>query len=110
MRALTDGRTDVTARLLDLLADVRAGRPLERLVIKTPSRVYFVRVDEIDRIEAAGHYVAIHSGREEHLMRTTIREIASRLDPARFVSALATLAMFVVTFVPEPLKFIGDFQ
>jgi len=26
------------------------------------------------------------------------------------VSALATLAMFVVTFVPEPLKFIGDFQ
>jgi len=85
VRALTDGRTDVTARLLDLLADVRAGRPLERLVIKTPSRVYFVRVDEIDRIEAAGHYVAIHSGREEHLMRTTIREIASQLDPARFV-------------------------
>jgi membrane-associated protease RseP (regulator of RpoE activity) len=32
------------------------------------------------------------------------------LDPARFVSALATLAMFVLTFVPEPLKFIGDFQ
>ena len=32
------------------------------------------------------------------------------LDAARFVSALATLAMFVVTFVPEPLKFIGDFQ
>jgi membrane-associated protease RseP (regulator of RpoE activity) len=32
------------------------------------------------------------------------------LDPARFVSALATMAMFVLTFVPEPLKFIGDFQ
>jgi len=32
------------------------------------------------------------------------------LDPARFVSALATLVMFVLTFVPEPLKFIGDFQ
>jgi membrane-associated protease RseP (regulator of RpoE activity) len=30
------------------------------------------------------------------------------LDAPRFVGALATLAMFVLTFVAEPLRFIGD--
>ena len=30
------------------------------------------------------------------------------LDAPRFVGALATMAMFVLTFVAEPLKFIGD--
>ena len=32
------------------------------------------------------------------------------LDPTRFLGALATLAMFALTFVAEPLKFIGELQ
>jgi membrane-associated protease RseP (regulator of RpoE activity) len=32
------------------------------------------------------------------------------LDPQRFIGALATLALFVLTFVAEPLKFIGELQ
>jgi membrane-associated protease RseP (regulator of RpoE activity) len=32
------------------------------------------------------------------------------LDATRFIGALATLAMFVLTFVAEPLKFIGEFK
>ena len=32
------------------------------------------------------------------------------LDATRFVGALATLLMFVLTFVAEPLKFIGDLK
>lgn len=86
VRALAAGDPHAAAaRVLNLVAEVRATRSLERIVIKSANRVYFVRAADIDRIEAAGHYLTLHAGREEHVMRGTIREIAARLDPDRFV-------------------------
>jgi two-component system, LytTR family, response regulator len=86
VRALAGGDAEAAAaRLLGLVAAVRAGRHLERMVIKTATRVYFVRAADVDRIEAAGHYLTLHVGREAHVMRGTIREIAARLNPDRFV-------------------------
>ena len=72
-------------RLLNLVAAVRTSRYLERIVIKSASRVYFVRAADVDRIQASGHYLTLHVGREEHVIRGTIREIAARLHPDRFV-------------------------
>ena len=40
---------------------------------------------DVDRIQASGHYLTLHVGREEHVIRGTIREIAARLHPDRFV-------------------------
>jgi len=76
---------DLTRRLRALVGDVTASRRLERLVVKSRGRVYFVRVDEIDWIESAGHYLALHVAREEHLIRETLRTLERRLDPDRFV-------------------------
>ena len=45
----------------------------------------FVRAEEIDWIEAAGNYVAIHVGPRDHLLRETVSHLESRLDPAHFV-------------------------
>jgi two-component system LytT family response regulator len=47
--------------------------------------VYFVRIEEIDWIEASGHYLTLHAGRDEHVIRGNIRDMESRLDPDRFV-------------------------
>lgn len=85
VRALSLGAPDVTRRLLAVVADIRASRPLERIVVKSKGRVYFVRAADLDRIEAAGHYLTLHIGREEHVIRGTIAEMTSRLDPERFV-------------------------
>jgi two-component system, LytTR family, response regulator len=86
VRALAGGDAEAAAaRLLNLVAAVRTSRYLERIVIKSANRVYFVRAADVDRIEAAGHYLTLHVGREEHVMRGTIREIAARLHPDRFV-------------------------
>jgi two-component system, LytTR family, response regulator len=47
-----------------LLALVRTSSPsqqkLDRLVVKSGGRVFFLRTDEIDWIEAAGNYVRLH--------------------------------------------------
>jgi two-component system LytT family response regulator len=62
-----------------------AGQPwLSRLVVKNAGRVTFVRVDEIDWIEAADYYVRLHVARKSHLLRETMNTLESQLDPARF--------------------------
>jgi two-component system LytT family response regulator len=84
-RALALHEKNVGRRLIAVMADIRAGRPLERLVVKSRGRVYFVRAEEISWIEASGHYLTLHAGRDQHLIRGTITDIESRLDRERFV-------------------------
>jgi two-component system LytT family response regulator len=79
-------RGEFNRQLIRLLDDRLAARkPLERLVIKSGGRIYFLNVEEVDWIEAADNYVELHVGRESHLLRETISGLAARLDPARFL-------------------------
>ncbi|HEX6370826.1 MAG TPA: response regulator [Longimicrobium sp.] len=71
-------------RLLESLAT--AERPaLERFVIRTGTRIYFVPVGEVDWIQAEGNYVRLHTGARTHLLRASITSIADRLDPRVFL-------------------------
>jgi two-component system LytT family response regulator len=73
-------------RLAELLQSVEARRPgLERLMIKSGGRIYFVRIKDIDWIEAAANYVRLHVGKEEHLLRESMSALEKKLDAARFV-------------------------
>jgi two-component system LytT family response regulator len=83
-RALTLHDQDLGRRLSAMMADIRGGVPEDRVAVRARDRVYFVRADEIDWIEASGHYVTLHTGRNEHLIRNTITNLESRLDPRRF--------------------------
>ena len=56
---------DLGRRLLALVNDVKPEPPrVDRLVVKSGGRVFFLRTDEIDWIEAAGNYVRLHLGTE----------------------------------------------
>jgi two-component system LytT family response regulator len=48
--------------------------------VKSGGRVFFVRTDEIDWIEAAGNYVKLHVGNETHLLRETMNAVEAKLD------------------------------
>lgn len=76
----------VDPRLLALAEGVKSGRkPQERLVIKAGGRVFFLKIDEIDWLEAAGNYVRVHCGGEAHLLRETMSGLEVRLDPNKFL-------------------------
>lgn len=60
-------------------------RYLERIVVKSPGRIFFLDVAQIDWIEAADTYVRIHVGRDSHLVRGTMNRLETRLDPNRFL-------------------------
>jgi two-component system, LytTR family, response regulator len=78
-----NGRLD--QRILTLLEELKAGsKYLERLVIKSNGRVFFLDADDIDWIEAEGNYVSVHSGAKSHLLRETISSLESQLDPRKF--------------------------
>ena len=74
-------------------AEPATQRRLDRLVVKSGGATRFIRVVDIDWIEAAGVYVNLHinylsgqpSGSKEVLYRSSLAELADRLDPARFI-------------------------
>jgi two-component system LytT family response regulator len=78
---------DLGKRLLAIVQDVKppAAAHADRLVVKSGGRVYFIRVDEIDWVDAAGNYVRLHVKGESHLFRETMTSMEARLDPERFV-------------------------
>ncbi len=57
----------------------------ERIVVKKARRILFLRVQDIDRIEAAGNYVRLWLPGGCHLLRSTISGIEKKLDPAHFL-------------------------
>ncbi len=72
---------------LKALLDEIKGRPryVERLVIKSRGKIYFLKTDEIDWIEAQGKYEMVHAGREGHLVREGMSKLESELDRKKFV-------------------------
>lgn len=59
-------------------------RKLERLAIKSVGQVSFVKVSEIDWIEAADYYACLHVGPRTHMMRRSMSELEHELDPIMF--------------------------
>ena len=60
-------------------------RGLERLVVRTQERAFFLKTETIDWIEAAGKYVHLHVGKTTHPIRGSMASLEQELDPARFV-------------------------
>jgi two-component system, LytTR family, response regulator len=97
-------------RLTGLLEDLQAQQTrLTRFVIRSAGRIFFLRVEEIDWLEAAGNYVRIHVGRESHLIRETLQSVEGRLDPAKFLRVhRSTVVNFDRIKELQPL-FHGDY-
>jgi two-component system LytT family response regulator len=87
LRLLCDvsGRPGLTLeQALDDAAGVAAGTTDERLAIKDSGRILRVPLEEILWIDAAGDYMCVHTPADTHVLRATMRELETRLDPRRF--------------------------
>jgi two-component system LytT family response regulator len=74
---------DWTDRVRALLKESR-GEFLDRLIIKTQGRVFFLPASEIDWIEAQGNYANLHGGGRAYLFREAIGTLEGKLDPRKF--------------------------
>ena len=75
----------INEKLQALIESMRSQRYLERLVVKSGGRIFFLPVTEIDWIESADNYVNLHCSRESHLIRETLSGLESKLNPEEFL-------------------------
>jgi len=84
---------EVSSRLVSLLdqlqlaADRRdgAGGYLQRFAVRTGDSISFVRVDDVDWIEATDYYATLHCAKKSFLIREPIKELEAKLDPEKFM-------------------------
>jgi two-component system, LytTR family, response regulator len=94
LRAFEAGALDYLLKPFD---DVRFGRALARakeriaqwrdhpvridhLTIRSTSQVTFLKISEIDWIEAADYYACLHVGTKTHMLRRSLSELERELD------------------------------
>ena len=95
-----------------LLADLKppTAKPLERLAVKSSGRVVFVKVDEIDYVEAAHNYVELHVEKQSHLLRETLNSFEARLSEDKFVRISRSVIVNIERIKElEPL-FYGEYR
>jgi two-component system LytT family response regulator len=62
----------------------QAPAKMDRLTIKSAGHVLFICAADIDWVEAADYYASLHVGGKTHLVRRSMNDLESDLDPARF--------------------------
>lgn len=98
-------------RLQSLLDSIRPRQKyLERLVVKSSGRIFFLQVTEIDWIEAADNYVSLHIGRESHLIRETLTALEARIDPEEFVRIRHSAIVNIKKIKELHPLFKGDYE
>jgi two-component system LytT family response regulator len=100
---------DLRERLAALVGQVRPeSRPIDRMMVKSSGRITFLRVDEIDWIEAADNYVRVRAGKEGHLIRETMNHLESQLDRRKFVRIHRSAIVNVDSIAEIRSLFHGD--
>lgn len=57
---------------------------LQRLVIRSGDRIFFLKTSEVEWIEADGNYSKVHAGSESYSIKKSLLALESSLDPHRF--------------------------
>lgn len=85
VRLRRQGESDL--RLLSLVEGINPGRPAfqQRFPIRDSSRIRFVETEEIEYLKSEGNYVRLVTAAGSHLIRDSLGNLESRLDPERFL-------------------------
>ena len=86
LKPFDDARFDLAlGRAKERIAREKSPLPtLERFVVKSAGQVSFLKISEIDWIEAADYYSCLHVGARTHLLRRSMAELDDELDQAVF--------------------------
>lgn len=94
--------------LLDALQSKTSS--LDRVLIKTGGRAFFVKTDEIDWVEAEGKYVRLHAGPQSYLLREGIGELELQLERKKFLRIHRSTIVNVERIKEMHPWFHGDYE
>ncbi len=110
----SDALASRLARLLQLVERTEAGAPSapsvhDRILLKTSGEFFFLKIHEIDWIEAEGDYMKFHVAGKTHLLRETMARLEARLDPRQFVRIHRSTIVNIDRVRKLTPAFAGDF-
>jgi two-component system LytT family response regulator len=85
-------------------------QPSPRLIVKAAGEVMFLRVSEIDWIEAADYYVSLHVGNRAHLLRRPLADLERELDPQQFCRIHRSVIVNIDQVCGLQLKADGEYE
>ena len=102
---------DLEERIRRVLAAL-PGHPAlaTQLLVKDRTRAYFVAVDSIDRISAAGNYVEIHAAGKVHLIREPLTQLLAQLNPDEFIRVHRSHVVKLSCIAEMTPLFHGDYE
>jgi len=82
-KALQQKSSPENERLADLLREMQGAR--KSIMVRSAGRTVFLRLEDIEWIEAAANYVKIFTATEQYLVREKISTIEQQLPAVKFV-------------------------
>jgi two-component system, LytTR family, response regulator len=76
--------TRAKQRILQRSRGESVRRRSERIVIKSAGEVCFIKIQDIDWIEASDYYACLHVGQRSHLLRRSLSDLEAELDSDLF--------------------------
>jgi two-component system LytT family response regulator len=104
-------RGDTEERVRRLLAQL-PGRPAaaRQIVVRSGERAFFVAVEEIERIAAAGNYVEVHVRGKTHLLRESLTSFIAQLDATQFLRVHRSHVVRLGFIAELKPMFHGDYE
>jgi len=102
---------DLEERVRRVLSSL-PGQPaaVKQILVRDRNRAYFVAVDSIERICAAGNYVEIHAAGKVHLVREPLSKLIAQLDPDEFIRVHRSHAVRLSFIAELHPMFSGDYE
>lgn len=104
-------RSDVEERVRRLLATIPGRSAVARqILVRDADRAYFLAVEEIQRVSAAGNYVEVYAAGKVHLVRDSLTSFIAQLDPAEFLRVHRSHVVRVGFIAELRPMFHGDYE
>jgi two-component system LytT family response regulator len=104
-------RSDLEERVRRLLAGL-PGRPaaVKQILVRDAERAFFLPVDDIQRVSAAGNYVEVYAGGKVHLVRDSLTSFVAQLDAGEFLRVHRSHVVRVGFIAELRPMFHGDYE
>jgi two-component system LytT family response regulator len=85
IRLTTAKQNNQQIDLLNFISQLeQEAKYLKQIVIRTDGRIFLIKIEDIDRIEAERNYVRLYVGENSYLRREAIGSLELQLDPKIF--------------------------
>jgi two-component system LytT family response regulator len=109
MQRMESGTTesDKVSRLIASLP--RSSTYLHRVVVREGERIFFVATADVVHLTAEGNYVRVHTADASHLIRGTLSDLETRLDPKQFARIHRSAIVNIEAIKEVRPHFHGDY-